>query len=97
MTIHVTISEAEKRLAALVDAALHGEDVVLAVPGLPHVKLIPVAAIEPSEDQRIADQRRDAFGMLAKEFEGVDLSLRALKQDRTDWDERNRLKFGDHP
>ena len=39
--------------------------------------------------------RQDALGMFADHFVGYDLSLRTLKSDRTNPDERYRLKFAD--
>jgi hypothetical protein len=91
MGIHVTVGEAEKRLAERVAAALRGEEVVLGDAG-GRVRLVseeppPLSA---EERERIGAQRRAAFGMWRKEFEGFDTSLAALKADRVDADERWR-------
>jgi len=42
MTKHVTIDEAEAELSALIEAALAGEEIVIAKSGKPLVKLTPV-------------------------------------------------------
>lgn len=93
MGIHVTIGEAEKRLAELVAAALRGEEVVLGEEGA-RVTLVPAKAeregIQRSqvEQERIGTKRRAAFGMWRDKFEGYDTSLEALKADRVDMDAR---------
>lgn len=90
MTIHVTIGEAERRLAELVQAAGRGEDVVIDAPDAPSVRLVlsdvGKAHVAPplteQERQRRIAKRLSAFGMMKEEFKGYDLSLDALKADR---------------
>lgn len=48
----VNMHEAKTRLSELVQAALTGEDVVVARRGKPAVRLVPVTQIQPSEQQR---------------------------------------------
>ena len=93
MATHVNIGEAKTRLSELVAAAVGGEEVVLDKAGIPQVRLVATATAVSGEDMRLAAQRERALGMFDAEAKGFDLSLRALKSDRSDPDERYRLKF----
>ena len=95
MTIHVNIGDAKTRLSELVAAAVRGEEVVLDKAGTPQVRLTPVAQASDIARARQAEKRRQALGMFQEAFAGIDLSVRALKDDRTDPDERHRRKLGD--
>lgn len=95
MTTHVNIGEARTRLSELVAAAVRGEEVVLDKAGTPQVKLTPVSDIVAEDAKRVARQRAVAIGMCDGDDQDPALSLRNLKSDRTDPDERDRLKFGD--
>ena len=94
MGIHVNIGEAKARLSELVQAALRGEEVIVGKAGKPLIRLAPLAEASAEERARIAEKRRSAIGMFKSQWEGVDLSLEALKSDRTDPEERWRRKFG---
>jgi prevent-host-death family protein len=95
MTIHVNIGEAKTRLSQLVDAAVRGEDIVLAKAGTPQVRLVPVTEASEAEKERLRTKRRAAIGMFADAFKGYDTSLEALKAARGDPEEREQRKFGD--
>lgn len=45
MPVQMNVAEAKARLSALIDAALAGDDVVIARDGRPAVKLVPVEAV----------------------------------------------------
>jgi prevent-host-death family protein len=94
MTIYVNIGEAKTRLSQLVAAAVRGEEIIVAKAGEPQVRLTPVAARTPDEIKRIAEKRRKAIGMFARECAGMDLSIETLRADRPDPEERFRRKFG---
>jgi prevent-host-death family protein len=94
MTIHVNIAEAKARLSELLTAALRGEEVIVSRAGKPQARIQPLEEARAEERERIAAKRKAAIGMFAKEFEGYDLSIDALKQDRGDPDERFQRKFG---
>lgn len=93
MAIHVNIGEAKTRLSELIAAAERGEDVVIARASSPRVRLVPITDPSAVALEQTAEKRRTAIGSLRSDFEGFDVSLRALKGDRTDSDERYRLKF----
>ena len=97
MTIHVTIGEAEKRLAELVAAAVRGEEVVLAEAGACGVRLVPLAAVpamDEAERERIRAKRASAFGMYAHLVGHGGIDVRALRMTDAEWEERDRRKFG---
>lgn len=94
MTIHVNIGEAKTRLSELVAAAIRGEEVVLDKAGAPQVRLVPLESAAAAERQRIAGKRAAAIGIWKAEMAGYDLSIEALKADRSDPEERERRKFG---
>lgn len=97
MGVQWTIGEAGERLAELVAAAQRGEEVALEREGRIVARIVGVTGTDPlsaEEIQARAARRRAAFGMYAKDFEGFDTSLEALKADRVDSDERFRRKFG---
>lgn len=97
MGIHVTIGEAEKRLAELVAAALRGEDVVLSPGGERAIRLAPVEeAIGPSEadHEAIRARRLAAIGAWRDAFDGRSIDVRALRMSEAEWEERERRKFG---
>lgn len=94
MTIHVNIGKAKARLSELVAAAVRGEEVILQRDGQPQVRLTPVAEQTEEELEKIAEERRSAFGLWREELAGYDTSIAALKRDNADPDERFRRKFG---
>jgi antitoxin (DNA-binding transcriptional repressor) of toxin-antitoxin stability system len=63
MTIHVTISEAEKQLSQLVTAAVRGEEVVLAEAGGAAVRLTPVLPRTDAERIALVERRLDTLGI----------------------------------
>lgn len=93
MTIRVNIAEAKAKLSALAEAALAGEEVILQKAGVPKLKLVPIEKAEQFEREEIARMRVANIGKFKKEFEGLDLSVEALKADRGDPNERFRRKF----
>lgn len=96
MGIHVSIGDAEKRLAELVAAALRGEEVILDAEGSAAVRLVAITPgpMTDAERRSVAERRRVALTEVRKAFDGADLSLAALKADRVDSDERFERKFG---
>jgi prevent-host-death family protein len=94
MTIHVNIGEAKTRFSELCAAALRGEEVIVQNAGVPKLKLVPIDVADRIEREHIARRRVAAIGMFKTAFEGFDLSLEALEEDRGDPDERVRRKFG---
>ncbi len=94
MTIYVNIGEAKARFSELVNAAVRGEEVIVAKAGVPTIKLVPLKEASYAEKERISESRKAAFGMYKTEFEGFDLSIEALKADRGDPEERFERKFG---
>ena len=95
MATHVNIGKAKTRLSELVAAAVRGEEIVLDKAGTPQVRLVPVSDALTEDAIRIAREREAAIGMYDGDAEDPQLSLRNLKSDRTDPDERYRLKFAD--
>lgn len=93
MGIHITIGEAEKRLAELVAAALRGEEVVLDLPG-GQVQLVPWAQDVTPEEARLGARRAAAFGMWRDRAEGRSIDVKALKMTDAEWDEHYERKFG---
>ncbi|MEH3102032.1 type II toxin-antitoxin system Phd/YefM family antitoxin [Sphingomonas adhaesiva] len=97
MGIHVTIGEAEKRLAELLAAATRGEEVVLLREGERPVRLVPVEEAPPFADadrEAVRARRLAAIGAWRAEFAAFDTSLAALKADRVDEDERSGRQLG---
>jgi len=94
MTIHVNIGEAKTRLSELVAAALAGEDVILQKAGVPKLKLVPIEEANRAEREETARRRVANIGKYEKAFEGADLSLESLREERFDWKERFERKFG---
>jgi prevent-host-death family protein len=94
MTIYVNIGEAKARFSELVNAAVRGEEVIIAKAGVPTIKWVPLKEASDAEKVRISERRKAAFGMYKKEFEGFDLSSEALKSERGDPEERFERKFG---
>ena len=94
MTIHVNIGEAKTRLSELVAAAMRGEEVFVNKAGEPQVRLVPVEPPASLSREEIGARRRAAFGMFREQARGYDHSLKALKAERGDPEERFRRKFG---
>ncbi len=102
MTIHVNIGEAKTRLSELVAAAVRGEDVVLDKAGAPQVRLIPINAVDASEQEqeqervRIGERRRAAIGMWRDKFKTMpNIDVCSMKLSDAEWEEHYRRKFGD--
>ncbi|WP_174285411.1 type II toxin-antitoxin system Phd/YefM family antitoxin [Sphingomonas bacterium] len=93
MTIHVTISEAEKRLAELVAAVVRGEDVVLGQIGSWQARIVPIDGEADSEIERRRALRKSAFGMWKEELKGFDLDIPPSMTDE-ELEERWQRKFG---
>ena len=45
--ITVNIHEAKTNFSKLVDAVMHGEEIIIAKAGKPAAKLVPIAAVKP--------------------------------------------------
>lgn len=84
----MNIGEAKSRLSELVAAAVRGDDVVLQRAGQPVVRLVPMEDAAAAERAALRAQRQAALGMYRDEFANHDLSLQALKADRTDTGDR---------
>lgn len=94
MTIHVNIGEAKTRLSELLNALKRGERVVIMRAGAPEAEIVPARDGKDTSKEELARKRKSAFGMYRDAFAGADLSLKALKADRGDSDERFERKFG---
>jgi hypothetical protein len=92
MGIHVTIGEAEERLAELVAAALRGEEVVFDIPG-GQVQLVPWEHSAP-EQARLGAKRAAAFGMWRDRAGDHPIDVKALKMSDDEWHEHYERKFG---
>jgi len=96
MTIHVTITEAEKRLAELVAAAVRGETVLLSEAEGPKVRLVPEprkAELTSEERERIRQKRLSAFGMFKHLVTDPDVEIGPSMTDE-ELEERWQRKFG---
>jgi antitoxin (DNA-binding transcriptional repressor) of toxin-antitoxin stability system len=94
MTIHVNIGEAKTRLSELLSAMKRGERVVIMRAGEPEAEIVPAQRDAQASREERARKRKAAFGMYRDAFKGADLSLKVLKADRGDPDERFERKFG---
>ena len=94
MTIHVNIGEAKTRLSELLNAMKRGERVVIMRAGAAEAEIVPVRETQQTSREERARKRSAAFGMYRDAFKGADLSLKALKAERGDPDERFERKFG---
>ncbi|MEH3037209.1 MAG: hypothetical protein PGN23_12100 [Sphingomonas adhaesiva] len=97
MGIHVTIGEAEKRLAELLAAATRGEEVVLLREGERPVRLVPVEEVPPFADadrEAVRARRLAAIGAWRDAFDGTSIDVRALRMSEAELEERERRKFG---
>ena len=94
MTIHVNIGEAKTRLSELLNAMKRGEQVVIMRAGEPEAELVPARIPRTSSNEERARKRKSAFGMYRDAFKGADLSLEALKAERSNPEERFERKFG---
>jgi prevent-host-death family protein len=94
MTIHFTVTEADTRLAQLVDAAVRGEEVVLAKAGAPQVRLVPVEDDKQAVDRpELVERRLSAFGMYRDRVSDPDMlvgKLMTAEEQEESW----RRKFG---
>lgn len=72
MTIHVNVGEAKARFSELINAAVRGEDVVVAKAGVPTVRIVAIQEAELEERKRIAARRVASIGMWKEAFEGWD-------------------------
>lgn len=94
MTIHVTISEAEKRLAELISAVARGEEVLFDRDDGPQVRLVRAGEDTPADIQRRAAKRRAAIGMFKHLVGDHSIDIARLRADDR-WDEHYARKFAD--
>ncbi len=94
MTIHVNIGEAKARLSELLNAMKRGERVVIMRAGEPEAEIVPAYDSKTASREERARKRKSAFGMYRDAFKGADLSLKSLKAERGNPDERFERKFG---
>ena len=95
MAIHVNIGEAKTRLSELVAAAVRGEEVVVARAGEPQVRLVPVAAASEAAVAALRAKRLAALAEWRAAYDGREIDVKSMKMTDAEWDERDRMRFGD--
>ena len=93
MTINVNIGEAKTRFSELVAAAVRGEHVVISRAGQPQIRFVAIDDATVAERARVAEMRKSAIGMYAREFDGHEIDIGPSMSDE-EFEERFRRKFG---